>query len=709
MPSVKGPRHSAGAAALRHALALMVAAVLLAGCSQENPTPAATSEPIQSTAPAAALATATATPQPTTTPTATPTPLPLASIAGLALDAATGQPVAGASVSAGELGATTDADGRFLIEGLAPGQYVVVAEHPDYDPFVSGILGLKTGEARHVDALLSAGGAAAVPRDPMASNQVDPAGAPTAADAERLARLQGFEGAVASIQQTVLDGEYLVNYKAGESLRAAQASLQHPAWELIDQDGASWYIVQVCGNLAVARPAQVTVPASHVTQPYPVVTVGEAEVPGYACPDETCQVVTTLPAGWYGTALGCAQECQWLWVQTPGNADGCWIQAGGAALYGDPGAALAIPGEMQWTTAEWLGPGGGPTQVLLTDHEQTVWAIWEEHAYSKPGEPVKIYNPVHYSVWNGVTWSEPADIPGSDNTGEATGSVLPDGSILVYAGADADPQRSSWQTVWYHWDGSQWATVQEIPQPPSPQYSVMALAADGFGNIHIMPSGQYWNGSTWNETGDRNGHVAQRDAIAVDRAGHLHAIAAAQTAIEYRTWDGADWSAEPVYTVIDNAQERVSDPAIAVGPDGALHAVWVGTTPREVKIGSNPPMPRPHWFNYSKRTASGWTPPVRIFEAITDDNVFSPSVLVLPDGLVVAAIGDVSLGIEGLWNGAFVTWGMGQTWADPVRVSPDIKTDPSGVSLAVDAQGRVHLVYYDRGYQGVFTSVGTRP
>lgn len=708
MPSVKGPRHAAGAAALRHALALMMAVVLLAACSQENPTPAATSEPIQSTAPAAALATATATPQPTATPTATPTPLPLASIAGLALDAATGQPVAGASVSAGELGATTDADGRFLIEGLAPGQYVVVAEHPAYDPFVSGILGLKTGEARHVDALLSASGAAAVPRDPMASNQVDPAGAPTAADAERLARLQGFEGAVASIQQTVLDGEYLVNYKAGDSLRAAQASLQHPAWELIDQDGASWYIVQVCGNLAVARPAQVTVPESHVTQPYPVVTVGDADVTGYACPDETCEVVTTLPVGWYGTALGCAQDCQWLWVQTPGSADGCWIQAGGATLYGDPGAALAIPGEMQWTTAEWLGPGGGPTQVLLTDHEQTVWAIWEEHALPTRGGPV--YEAVHYSTWNGEGWNAPADIPGSENAGEAMATVLDDGSILVDAGMMTDVATNTWQDVWFRWSDGQWLKETGIPAPPQGNFSPMALAADGFGNLHLIGNAILtWNGSNWNKTATLNGNPMQADAVARDQAGNLHVVVATQVAIEHHTWDGQAWSVEQVYASVDASQEKVLEPAIAVGPDGLLHAVWVGTTPVETKIGANPPVSRPHWLSYSKRTASGWTPPVRIFEATTGENWFGPAVLVLSDGLVVAALGDVDLGIEGLWSGAFVTWGMGQTWAEPVRVSPNIKTEPGAVGLAEDNQGRVHLFYYDHGSKGVFTALGTRP
>ena len=207
--------------------------------------------------------------------------------------------------------------------------------------------------------------------------------------------------------------------------------MNHPAWELIDQDGAAWYIVQVCGNLAVARPAQVAVPASHVVQPHPVVTVGEAPVQGYACPDTTCEVVTTLPAGWYGTVLGCSQECQWIWVQGAGIPGGCWIQVDGSVVYGDPSTVPAIPGEMEWTTAERMGPGGGPNQHLLVDNDQTVWAIWEEHAYPKPNGP--IYEAVHYSTWNGQAWNEPANIPGSDNVGEAMATVLQDGSILVNA------------------------------------------------------------------------------------------------------------------------------------------------------------------------------------------------------------------------------------------------------------------------------------
>ncbi len=68
----------------------------------------------------------------------------------------------------------------------------------------------------------------------MATNQVDPAGTPTASDAERLAHVQGFSGPVAAVDETTLAGEYIVNYRTARGLRAAAAQLNHPAWRLVD-------------------------------------------------------------------------------------------------------------------------------------------------------------------------------------------------------------------------------------------------------------------------------------------------------------------------------------------------------------------------------------------------------------------------------------------------------------------------------------------
>ena len=160
----------------------------------------------------------------------------------------------------------------------------------------------------------------------MTSNQIDPVGASTAQEAERLARLQGFLGEVISAREVMLEGEYLVNYRKGDAIRSAMAKLNHPAWELVDEAGQTWYIIRVCGNLAVVRAPQVEVPAQCVAQPNPVVTVGDHPLSAYASPSETCAVVAELPSGWNGVALACGPSCDWLQVQCPGRLGNCWVR-----------------------------------------------------------------------------------------------------------------------------------------------------------------------------------------------------------------------------------------------------------------------------------------------------------------------------------------------------------------------------------------------
>ncbi|MCB0199905.1 MAG: carboxypeptidase regulatory-like domain-containing protein [Anaerolineae bacterium] len=704
-------------------LILALAVALVAACSTdrtettETPQALATGSPQAETvaqetatiARVAATETPTMQPSPTATGTPTPvptdTPVPLASVTGRVLDESTGQPIAGVNVSVGGLEVTTMDDGQFVAERLGPGQYVVVAEHPDYAPFVSNILVLKSGETRHIDMPMSTIGASKVPRDPMASNQIDPDGAPTAADAERLARDQGFEGPVVSVEKTVLEGVYLVNYKERDSLRAASAALHHPAWELIDQNGLSWYIIEVCGNLAVTKPPQAQVPDSYIVRPNPVITVGEESIPGYVCPAETCEVVTTLPAGWYGATLGCSQECQWIWVQVQGLPGGCWIQASGLVVYGDTGELMAIPGEMHWSDAEWIGPGSGFTEQLLIDKQQLLWAFWEEHAFTTE----HVYEAVHYRTWNGTSWNEMEDIPGSENTGETLATVLQDGSILVGSLRPIDVLSNNWQYVWFRWTNGYWSPLPDLAHPFGTSITFAVASADGYGNIHLLgPMNEIWNGSGWQETQSLGATVGQPGAVAVDSTGNVHVATANQQGVRHWTWDGSSWSSETVYNVASPNEVLHYEVGLAIGPDGALHIVWVSTTPRPMQTSMTPPPPRPHRLLYSHRTADGWTQPVTIFETDTDDGAFGPDVAVLPDGLVVAVIGDVYTAIEGLNTGVYVTWGINDIWAEPVRISPDIKFNPAFPSLAVDANGQVHVLFSDLGYRGVYHVLGTR-
>jgi formylglycine-generating enzyme required for sulfatase activity len=340
---------------------LVLLAVFIVACGAEpTPTivPSDTPDPvamvvasIKTTLTAEAARMPTATPTDTATPTATavptdtptPTPPPIAQLEGQVLDVGSGQPWAGAQVAAGERQTTTDSEGRFLFADLAPGPYTVLVTAAHHDPVLSGIVDVRAGEQVVVDAVLPAAGMGDYPRDPMASNQIDPAGAPTAQEAERLARLQGFLGEVVSVRETTLEGEYLVNYKKGNAIRSAMATLNHPAWELVDEAGQAWYIIRVCGNLAVVRPTQVEVPAQCVAQPNPVVTVGERPASAYACPSETCAVVAELASGWHGVALACGPGCDWLHVQYPGVIGGCWVRREWLQTWGDLARLFVVP------------------------------------------------------------------------------------------------------------------------------------------------------------------------------------------------------------------------------------------------------------------------------------------------------------------------------------------------------------------------------
>lgn len=315
-------------------VAIEVAAIRTAVAAETASAPTATHTPTDTATP-----TATATP----TDTATPTPPPPSQLEGQLLDASSGQPLAGAQVAAGERQTTTDSEGRFLFADLAPGQYTVLITAADHDPVLSGIVHVRAGEQVVVDAALPAAGTSEYPRDPMASNQIDPTGAPSAQEAERLARLQGLQGEVVSVREVTLEGEYLVNYKKDDAIRAAMAKLHHPAWELVDEAGQSWYIVRVCGNLAVVRPAQAEVPAQCVARPHPLVTVGDHPLSAYACPSETCAVVAELAAGWHGVALACAPGCDWLQVQCPGLAGGCWVRGEWLQTWGDLAELEVVP------------------------------------------------------------------------------------------------------------------------------------------------------------------------------------------------------------------------------------------------------------------------------------------------------------------------------------------------------------------------------
>ncbi len=276
----------------------------------------------------------TPTPAPTDTLTPEPTPPPTptaeqASLSGRIFDQNTNQPIAEAQVRAGTSSATTDADGRYTLTGLQPGQYVLSVTHPDYDPGLSSIFTIATGEESSIDIPLYAPDTSPYPEDPMLTNPLDPNGASTQADAEPLARLQGFTGEVISIEETKLSGEFLVNYKIGDDIRAAVAEVRHEVWELIDEAGRKWWIIKVCGNLASRLPEQapLATPA-----PKPLPPMAEVLVDGLVvreCAAENCGEVGSAPLGGRVEVFGClAHETgDWCEVGWSGGRGWCTGQS----------------------------------------------------------------------------------------------------------------------------------------------------------------------------------------------------------------------------------------------------------------------------------------------------------------------------------------------------------------------------------------------
>jgi Tol biopolymer transport system component/protocatechuate 3,4-dioxygenase beta subunit len=257
-------------------------------------------------------------PQPSPTAMAaepTPTPAPQSvALSGRILDQDTNHPITGAKVRVGAATATTDADGHYTLTGLPPGQYVLSVIHPDYDPGLSSIFTLAAGQEQSLDLALYAPDTSPYPKDPMLTNPLDPDGAPTAEDAEWLARLQGLTSEVASIRETQLSGEYLVNYKIGEEVHAAVAELNHEVWELTDDAGRTWWIIKVCGNLASPLHAQVVMPTPKPTVLPPMAEVVVDESVVRECTSDECAMVGVVERGARVEVLGCLVDGGWCQV-----------------------------------------------------------------------------------------------------------------------------------------------------------------------------------------------------------------------------------------------------------------------------------------------------------------------------------------------------------------------------------------------------------
>lgn len=388
---------------IKSLLGAMTLVIMLAACGSitastteiavQPPQPTSTLEPTFTPSPSP---TDVPTPLPTTTIEPTPTPFPQASLSGQILDQETGQPIRGAKVSAGTTTSTTDATGGYTLTGLAPGQYILSVTHDGYDPGLSAIFTLSAGQELELDLLLFAPDTSPYPQDPMLTNPLDPNGAPTKKDAERLAREQGLTGQVVSIEETKLQGKYLVNYKRHDIVRAAVAELNHEAWELTDEAGHRWWIIKVCGNLASSLPQQIVV-ATPKPRPLPPLAEVVDRVSVKGCAADGCTEVGTVERGVQVEVFGCLADGSWCEVSWSGGRGWCTGQslrqlavAGGVPVVeavlptATPGVVAAGEGKIVFSGCEVgsysdicvINPDGSGLTPLTNDRNYDTDPAW---------------------------------------------------------------------------------------------------------------------------------------------------------------------------------------------------------------------------------------------------------------------------------------------------------------------------------------------
>lgn len=142
-------------------------------------------------------------------------------VAGIVTDALTGAPVANVNVSVGQnRGATTQANGRFMIEKVDPGELTVTANHPDYHELQFALTADQPGVTRKDFAIqpITTGTVAGVAVDkatgePLANATIVIAGQSLTTDAEGRFRIEEIES-----------GEITVS-GSGAGYRAATSSV----------------------------------------------------------------------------------------------------------------------------------------------------------------------------------------------------------------------------------------------------------------------------------------------------------------------------------------------------------------------------------------------------------------------------------------------------------------------------------------------------
>ena len=185
----------------------------------------------------------------------------------------------------------------------------------------------------------------------------------------------------------------------------------------------------------------------------------------------------------------------------------------------------------------------------------------------------------------------------------------------------------------------------------------------------------YLSEGTWSQV--QQFAVGGQAALAVAPDGCIHCLFSAQilhnVEIYHTSWNDAAWG---LPELVSRTSGISTYPALAIGADGTLHAVWADTTPGASVI------------YYGQRDGAGWRS-----RPIPNGSGSHPTIAVGPDGEIYVA-----------WQSRlaetdrfeiFSTIGRGGIWDLPSNVSDNRQQHSIHPRLAITAQGICHLVWQE--------------
>jgi hypothetical protein len=166
---------------------------------------------------------------------------------------------------------------------------------------------------------------------------------------------------------------------------------------------------------------------------------------------------------------------------------------------------------------------------------------------------------------------------------------------------------------------------------------------------------------------------------------------AAQPAHAQSTSATVSWSA-PVD--VSSSPYSSASPAIVADPYGNIHVLW-SEEPDGRALGPNDLATNGNTIYYTRYDGRTWSPPIDVLYNPNDPIADFVSVAVDRDGrLHTVWSGNVNIYYS---NAAALDAGSAQAWSTPVVIATNNARTMWESSIAVDSQGRIHVIYATRG------------